>query len=279
MPHRGCCGPLASLTVLLFPQRQTHSHLRQVYPSPPAAVYFPQSGPPTAIDTILQGLAQDLASEASFTEGLSPSLLHPALQSDLFTVFGEPSPLSDYSALSDDDLLQLYDPTTPPGVVMVTADLQELGQTAEPMLLEEDNPAGQDTSMPAAVAAATLAVGDTTQLATSLATFVTNLVAAFSQLFSDLQAALTANPALAFLILIPFLFLPFLHQRHRQYGGGYHRRVYFVPHGRSSRDVLARQVLADLDHLARLYGARNDTLLIRGLARRLPSSSHSSDAH
>lgn len=198
-------------------------------------------------------------------------MLHPALQSDLFTVFGEPSPYSEYSALSE-DFLHLYDSTSPSTVVMVAADFQEPPQPTEPVLLEEDMPAA------AAAAAATLAVGDTTQLANSLATFINNVIAAFNQLFSDLQAALTANPALAFLLIIPFLFLPFLHQSHRYYSGGYHRRVHFVPQGRSSRNVLARQVLADLDRLTRLYGEQNDALLIHSLPRRLQSSLPASDA-
>ena len=251
-----------------------------MYPSPPAAAFLPLPEPPPDVDTILYGLSSlDLASEAVFPGDLPPSLLQPAFQGDLFTgsspsssttVFGEPSPFSDYFALSN-HLLHLYGfSASPPAVIMVPADPQELQQSPEPLLLSDD-PVVQD--MPAAVAAAALAVGDTTQLASSLTTFITNIVAAFSQLFSDLQAALTDNPALALLLLIPFLLLPFLYKRPVMYGG-YHRRVYVAPHGRSSRDDLARRVLADLTHLTRLYGARSDALLVR-----LPSPSFTPEAH
>ncbi|KAK8404616.1 hypothetical protein O3P69_007694 [Scylla paramamosain] len=176
------------------------------------------------------------------------SELHKPSPPSSTTVYGEPSPFSNYSALSD-HLLHLYGfpPASPPAVIMVASDYEDLQQVADPTLLEED--AVQD--VPAAVAAAALAVGDTTQLAQSIIDFITNIVSAFSELFSDLQQALTDNPALALLFFIPFLVLPFFSRGYGRHGG-FHRRVYFMPQGRAYRDAFARQVLADIEHLKSL---------------------------
>ena len=238
-------------------------------PSPPSTSVYDL--PPLPL---LPGL--DEVYRPSPPSGFPPSLLQPHLNElhkpappSPTTVYGEASPFSNFSGLSD-HLLHLYGfpPASPPAVIMMASDYEDLQQVADPALLEEE--AVQD----AAVAAAALAVGDTTQLAQSFIDFITNIVSAFSEFFSDLQQALTDNPALALLFFIPFLVLPFFS---RGYGkiGGYHRRVYVMPQGRAYSDALARQVLTDIQHLKRLYGVRSDDALLL----RLSPSSLAPDVH
>ncbi|MPC20186.1 hypothetical protein E2C01_013118 [Portunus trituberculatus] len=237
-------------------------------PSPPSTIIH--GLPPSLLQPDLNEVYRPSPPSHGFPSSLLlPDLneLHKPAPPSSTTVYGEPSPFSNFSALSD-HLLHLYGypPASPPAVIMVSSDYEDLQQLADPALVEEE--AVQD----AAVAAAALAVGDTTQLAQSLIDFVTNLVSAFSEFFSDLKQALTDNPTLAIVFFIPFLLLPFF-SRGIGRPGGFRRRVYVMPQGRAYRDALARQVLADIQHLKRLYGARSDdTLLLR-----LPPSSLAPD--
>lgn len=232
-------------------------------PSPPSTSVHDL--PPSLLQPVLDEVYEPSPPSSGYRPSyiLKPDIndLHKPSPPSSTTVYGEPSPFSNFSVLSD-YLLHTYGfpPASPPAVIMVSSDYEDLQQMGEPVLLEEDA-VQQDVPAAAAVAAAALAVGDTTQLAQSAIDFVTNIVSAFRDLFSDLQQALTDNPALALLFIIPFLVLPFFSRGYGRHG--FRRRILFMPQGRAFRDALTRQVLADIQHLQTLYEARTgDTFLL-----------------
>lgn len=219
-----------------------------------------------------------MATAAGFQGGLPPSLLSVALQnggvsppaggSDRNTIgnlppsilFGEPSQFSDYTALAD-TLLSLDDFPQAPSVVMVNGqDFQELDDVPLPPSPPplSDDPELDRLDLPTAVLQDTRV---TTELTTAITNFINNLADAITQLLTDLQAAITANPAVALLLLLPLLLLPFLFHKGDGGGygggGGYHRRVYHLQGRALVADTLTQLVLTDIERLERLFRSQD----------------------
>lgn len=232
-----------------------------------AAPFIPPPAPPAA-PSLQASPSPGEAPHAGLSESIPLALLQPGwgLHSGFLPgsslppsseasvpLFGEPSPLSDYSAVADQLLrLQAAPPASPPALFVEPENLLPVPQAAEAELPQQN---------PVAVAAALATVGDTTQLTTAIANFLASILAALSQLLADLQAALTANPALALLLVLPLFLLILVHhgQGHGygyggHHGGGYHGRLLVTrpQHGHSleAMDVLARHVLIAIQRWA-----------------------------
>lgn len=220
---------------------------------------------------------QSLATSAGFQGSLPPSLLSVALQNggaatrpgglDPATgellppslLLGDPSQFSDYVALAN-ALLAHEQATAAPSVVMVDRlDFQEFGVADQPSSLPF-NASDLNRLQLTPVASTVQNTRITTELSTAITNFINNISDAISQLITDLQAAIDANPAVALLLLLPLLFLPFLFNFHGGgHGGGYsggygHRRVYYPPSARALlAESLAERILADIEDYRTLF--------------------------
>ncbi|XP_064098119.1 LOW QUALITY PROTEIN: uncharacterized protein LOC135209350 [Macrobrachium nipponense] len=179
-------------------------------------------------------------------------------------ILGDPSPFSDYEALTSTILNGTRD-GLPPDVVMVNSfDFQEIQQpeTLSSAFLPLNTTGNRLDVVPATFQNTRI----TTELTTALTNFINNIADAITQLITDLQAAINANPAVALLLLLPLLLLPFLFNKFHG-GGGYggggygHRRVFYQPPNYSRSVIaeqLARKILKDIDEYERLFMSEED---------------------
>ncbi|XP_045616981.2 ataxin-2 homolog isoform X2 [Procambarus clarkii] len=218
----------------------------------------------------VQQQSESMGSAAGYQGELPQSLLSVALQNGVVfsepsyestnqppsVLLGEPSEFSDYSVYID-SLVNLNDLANPPNVIWVSG--QNFQQADPPQVAAPPSIPVNVSEEPASGAQQDTAILQTTQLTTALANFINNILAAINQLITELQAAITANPALAFLLFLPLLLLPFL-LHHKvavtpvyKYGGygGYHRRAHERQGQMLIKDDLVEWLHHHFNHLER----------------------------
>nr|XP_045616981.1 uncharacterized protein LOC123769772 [Procambarus clarkii] len=218
----------------------------------------------------VQQQSESMGSVAGYQGELPQSLLSVALQNGVVfsepsyestnqppsVLLGEPSEFSDYSVYID-SLVNLNDLANPPNVIWVSG--QNFQQADPPQVAAPPSIPVNVSEEPASGAQQDTAILQTTQLTTALANFINNILAAINQLITELQAAITANPALAFLLFLPLLLLPFL-LHHKvavtpvyKYGGygGYHRRAHERQGQMLMKDDLVEWLHHHFNHLER----------------------------